>query len=247
MSMIQLIIGAALGVIVAEVLLSGLRHAATWLQGPLAREWLAEAIPAQRFAALGGFGRYAALVLGIAAVITLTLWGTVNYLATRSERKEALAAALDPAVTSAAHSAEAGAAADDVPDRTTRVSDAGAAQGAADPYVDADFKVQRPTHRAGSTLSLKDTLVQRAESKARSELVRETTQHAQRSQYDCEVAEHVDKYLKADLDVWGFGAWQAKYFPMERYTGATLPQCKDIPDVIDPAHINIQATVAQQK
>jgi hypothetical protein len=47
--------------------------------------------------------------------------------------------------------------------------------------------------------------------------------------------------------VWGFAAWQAKYFPVENYKGASLPQCRDIPDVIDPAHINIQSTVAQQQ
>jgi len=96
-------------------------------------------------------------------------------------------------------------------------------------------------------LSLKETLVQREESKTRAELVREMTQHAQRSQYDCEAADHVDKYLKADLDVWGFATWQAKYFPMEGYKGATVSQCQEIQDVLDPAHINIQATVAQQK
>lgn len=243
----QLVIGAALGVIVAEALLFGLRQVAAWLQGTAAREWLADINPSHRFAAIGGFPRYAALVLGCAALITLALWGTVNYLAARSERREALAAALDPAATLPVHSAESARAADDAPVTTTKVSEDGAAQGGVDAYADPDFKVRRHPHRAGSPLSLKETLVQREESKARAELVRETAQHAQRSQYDCEAADHVDKYLKADLDVWGFAAWQAKYFPTESYKGATLPQCRDISAVLDPEHINIQATVAQQK
>lgn len=247
MSMIQLVFGAALGVIVAEVLLFALRHAAAWLQRPAAREWLADINPSHRFAAIGGFGRYAALVLGCAALITLALWGTVNYLAARSERREALAAALDPAATLPVHRAENVRAADDAPPAATTPNDASTAQGSMDAYADPDFKVQRHPRRAGSALSLKETLVQREESKARAELVRETTQHAQRSQYDCEAADHVDKYLKADLDVWGFATWQAKYFPMDSYKGASLPQCKDISAVLDPEHINIRATVAQQK
>lgn len=247
MSLMQIIIGAALGVIVAEVLLFGLRQAAAFLQGPAARQWLADIDPSHRFAAIGGFGRYAALVLGCAALITLALWGTVNYLAARSERKEALAAALDPAATLPLHRAESARAAEDAPATSTKVSDAGAVQESVDAYADPDFKVRRAAHRAKNPLSLKETLVQREESKARAELVRETTQHAQRSQYDCEAADHVGKYLKADLDVWGFAAWQAKYFPMENYKGATLPQCKGIADVLDPEHINIRATVAQQK
>lgn len=246
MSMFQIVIGAALGVIAAEVLLFGFRQLAAWLQAPAAREWLADMNPSQRFAAIGGFGRYAALVLGCAALITLALWGTVNYLATRSERREALAAAMDPAAALQAHSPEDAQALGHAAVMKTDARSADPAGATVDPYTDADFKVQRRSHRAGSSSSLKETLVQRAESKARAELVHETTQHAQRSQYDCEAAVHLEKYLKADLDVWGFAAWQAKYFPMQGFKGASLPECRDISDLLDPSHINIQATVAQQ-
>jgi len=245
MSMFQIIIGAAIGVIAAEVLLFAFRRFVT-LRAPAARKWLRDMNPSQRFAGIGGFGRYAALVLGCATLITLALWGTVNYLANRSERREALAAATDPAAAIATHSAEDALAGAHAPLRNLDVGAADPAADAVDPYADPDFKVHRRPHRAGGASSLKETLVQRAESKARAELLQEMTQHAQRSQYDCETADHVDKYLKADLDVWGFAAWQAKYFPIENYKGASLPQCRDISEVIDPAHINIQSTVAQQ-
>ena len=82
-------------------------------------------------------------------------------------------------------------------------------------------------HRARGA-SLKDKLVQHAEQKARSELLAQLRLRAQRSQYDCEAAEHAEKYLKAGLDVWGFTTWQAKYFPVEDYAGATLPECQQI-------------------
>jgi len=70
-------------------------------------------------------------------------------------------------------------------------------------------------------------------------------QHASRSQYDCEAADRAGRYLKAGLDVWGFGAWQLKYFPTEGYKGATLIACKDIPNVVDPSQLDLQSTVAQ--
>jgi hypothetical protein len=87
--------------------------------------------------------------------------------------------------------------------------------------------------------------VQRAEQKARAELLWQLRQHAQRSQYDCEAADHADKYLKAGLDVWGFTNWQDKYFPVENYQGATLPQCQQIQSAIDPARVNLKSAVAQ--
>jgi hypothetical protein len=70
-------------------------------------------------------------------------------------------------------------------------------------------------------------------------------QRRTRSQYDCEAAVHAERYLRAGLDVWGFAAWQAKYFPVESYKGATLPECGDIKDVVEPARLNLQSAVAQ--
>ena len=106
--------------------------------------------------------------------------------------------------------------------------------------------MQRPAHKAGTAPSLKETLLQRSEAKTRSQLLRQLQQHAQRSQYDCEAAERGQKYLKADLDVWGFAAWQVKYFPVEGYQGATLPQCRDIKNVLDPTALDLHSTVAKK-
>ena len=114
-----------------------------------------------------------------------------------------------------------------------------------DPYADRDYKVHRRGHGRSSALSLKETLLQRSEAKARAELLRDMQLHASRSQYDCEAAERAGRYLKAGLDVWGFAAWQLKYFPVTGYKGATLAGCKDIPNVVDPIPLDLQATVAQ--
>jgi hypothetical protein len=67
----------------------------------------------------------------------------------------------------------------------------------------------------------------------------------QRSQYDCEAAERAEHYLKVGLDVWGFAAWQQRYFPMDGYKGATLEQCRDIKAIV-PGSLDLQSTVAQQ-
>ena len=95
-------------------------------------------------------------------------------------------------------------------------------------------------------MSLKETLVQRSEAKARADLLREIQQHVHRSQYDCEATERANKYLNAGLDVWGFATWQLKYFPMNSYKGATLPQCRDVENVVDPSGLDLQSTVANE-
>src|SRR5262249_33306245 len=114
------------------------------------------------------------------------------------------------------------------------------------PYADPDYQVHRKPHRAGTPLSLKETLLRREETKARADLTKDMQQHLSRSQYDCEAADHATRYLKADLDVWGFASWQSKYFPVEGYKGATLAQCKDIKNVVDPGGLDLRSTVAQQ-
>jgi len=88
---------------------------------------------------------------------------------------------------------------------------------------------------------------QRSEAKAANELLKDVRQHVQRSQYDCEAADRASRYLKAGLDVWGFDAWQAKYFPVSSYRGATLPACMDIKTVVDSsdAGLDLRSTVAQ--
>ena len=96
-------------------------------------------------------------------------------------------------------------------------------------------------------MSLKETLLRRSEARAQADLLRETQQHLHRSQYDCEAADRASKYVKAGLDVWGFAAWQIRHFSMVSYKGATLPQCRDIKNVVDPASLRLQSTVAQGK
>jgi hypothetical protein len=122
---------------------------------------------------------------------------------------------------------------------------AGAAAEAADPYSDPAFKVEHPAHHAGDAASLTEKLLRRSEVRARAELLADTKQHAGRSQYDCEAADRAEKYLRADLDVWGFAAWQVKYFPVDGYKGATLTQCRDIKSVVDPTELDLRSTVAQ--
>ena len=87
--------------------------------------------------------------------------------------------------------------------------------------------------------------MQRSELKARWDLLAQLRAHAQRSQYDCEAADHAEKYLKAGLDVWGFTTWQDKYFPVENYAGAALEKCQQIQSAIDPGRMNLKSAVAQ--
>jgi len=244
MTMMQLIIGTALGFIAAQSGLYGIRHSLGWLQ----REEVSTRVRAlPGHVIVGGFIRYAAPIGAAAALITLAVWGVGDYLAAKAARGVTLASALDSAPSAGA------------PQVPGSADDAAAASGSAssesatpvqsegvDPYADPDYKVHRRAHRTGSPVSLKETLLQRSEAKARSELLQEMQQHVARSQYDCEAADRAARYLKAGLDVWGFGAWQLKYFPVEGYKGATLLGCKDIPNVVDPSQLNLQSTVAQE-
>ncbi len=231
MSMTQLVLGCALGFIIAQGLLYGLRR----LFGGKARAAAAEAddksVPLSYVRA---FIRYAAPVFASAAFVLLGAWTLQDYLSAKSAPVTA-AEVPDPVVAPEPQPARelsaAAASVDADADEDTKP----------DPYADAEF---RAPHRARGA-SLKDKLVQHAEQKARSELLAQLHQHAERSQYDCEAADHAEKYLKAGLDVWGFATWQAKYFPVENYTGATLPQCQQIQSAVDPARMNLKSAVAQ--
>jgi hypothetical protein len=244
MNMTQLIIGTALGFIVAQSGLYGVRHSLGWLQREEVRTRV-RTLPGHVI--VGGFIRYAAPIGASAALITLSVWAVGDYLAAKAARTAALTSPLDPAtaagVAQAQGSPEEGAA----NAAAANAEPASAVQPEnADPYTDPDYKVHRRTHRAGGALSLKETLLQRSEAKARAELLRDMQQHASRSQYDCEAAGRAARYLKAGLDVWGFAAWQLKYFPMEGYKGATLAACKEIPNVLDASQLDLQSTVAQE-
>ena len=252
MSMTQLIIGTALGFIVAQSGLYGIRHSLGWLKREEVRTRLRALTPSPGHAIVAGFVRYAAPIGATVALITLGVWAVGDYLALKAARSAALGSSLDStaavrppegspeegAGTSAASgSAASGSAANAEPATAVQPENG-------DPYADPDYRVRRRAHRPGA-LTLKETLLQRSETKARAELLREMQQHARRSQYDCEAAEHAAKYLKVGLDVWGFGAWQLKYFPMAGYKGTTLATCRDIPNVLDPSQLDLQAAVAQ--
>jgi hypothetical protein len=246
MSMIQLVLGTALGFIVARAVLFGSRYGIAWLaQGNVvvrARQLSASLGPKL----LSGFVRYAAPVCVSAGLVTLGVWAVSDYLAARSARNSTLAGTFVPPV--AAPAEQPPPSPDEVApkvaaDKTPAAS--AVAPEHIDPYRDPDFKVQRHRHRAGTPVSLKETLVMREEAKARADLLHEIKEHAQRSQYDCEAADHADRYLKAGLDVWGFSAWQEKYFPTAGYQGASLAQCRDLKNVLAPP-LDLSSTVAQQ-
>jgi hypothetical protein len=252
MSMMQLVWGAALGFLIAEGVLYVLRravgwagHAAGWVGRGDLRRRLAALIPSPGSAIVGVLIRYAGVVAASLAVLTLGVWGVDDYLKAKHARSAETANAFDFAAPAAAPASSGGALAALPPAPASEPEPASVAT-APDPYADAEFKVRHRPHRAGASASLTDTLLERSEAKARAELMRETREHERRSQYDCEAAERAARYLKAGLDVWGFSAWQLKYFPTTSYRGAQLPQCRDIKNVLDPASLDLRASVAQR-
>lgn len=245
MSMTQLVIGAAFGFLVAQGLLYGLR----WLIGRLRWEDLSARVRAVRGTpaptVVSALIRYAAPIGVSAALITLGVWALSDYLAAKSART-AEASLFDPSAPAR------------VPDqsappsiRSAALPQAAASEmvadpaGIADPYADPAFRVLRKARHAGAAPSLKETLVQKSETRARNELLRGLQQRVRRSQYDCEAAAHADRYLKAGLDVWGFATWQVKYFPVNDYRGATLDQCRNIKKIV-ASSVDLQSAVARQ-
>ena len=244
MSMTQLIIGAAFGFLVAQGLLYSLNRLVIWLQrgNLLARARAVRTAPAPTV--VGALIRYAAPVGIGAALITLGVWAVNDYLAAKSVRNaetRLFDSASGPASENAPSQRGSAALAHTPPGA---VADE-AASLARDPYADPAFRVQRKAHRARAAASLKEALVQQSETRARNELLSGLQQHVQRSQYDCEAADRADRYLKAGLDVWGFAQWQAKYFPVNTYRGATLEQCRSIKRVVAPA-LDLQSAVARE-
>jgi hypothetical protein len=247
MSMAQLVIGTALGFCVAQALLYGLRRLGGRLLGHAGRLGTRSLKPLPGATLISGFVRYAPPIALGAALFLLGAWAIKDHLAAKRAGKLPVADAIDPA--GVAPLADPHALADDgtAPSQPGEAGPAAApAASPADPYSDPEFKVpSRPRRARGAAVSLKDALVQRAELKARTDLLRETRQQRERSQYDCELAAHAEHYIKAGLDVWGFADWQTKYFPAASYKGATLPECRDIKSVVDPSRVNLQSAVAQ--
>jgi hypothetical protein len=251
MSMTHLIIASALGFIAAQGGLYGMKSFAGWLQRDGVRARIGDMIPSSAHGFIGGFIKYAAPVGASVALVTLGAWALGDYLSARAARSALASGGLDAATAAAVADGTGTGAGDDAgaapPAAATEASEVSAAPSALDPYADEDYQVHHKKHRPGAGANLEETLLQRSETKARTELLRDIQQHVARSQYDCEAADRAQRYLKAGLDVWGFASWQAKYFPTDGYQGATLPQCRDIKSVIDPAALNLQSTVAQQK
>ena len=242
MTMSQLVVGSALGCLLAQALLYSGRSLVTYLQRVRSeRARASEAGPRL----VGLFVKYAAPLSAAAAVLVLGLWTVSDWWVARSARNAALTGNFDS--TPAAPAPAAHDSTDKAVARPVSTEPAAAdadASDSNDPYSDPDFRVRHRAHRAGAA-SLKDALLQKAEAKASADLRRETQQHVQRSQYDCEAAERADHYLKAGLDVWGFAAWQQRYFPMDGYKGATLEQCREIKPLV-PGSLDLQSTVAQE-
>lgn len=248
MNMTQLILASALGFIAAQGGLYGMKSFAGWLQRPEVRSRIGALLPSSTHGIIGTFVRYSAPVGASAALITLGVWAVSDYVSAHSAHNALTASNFDTAATA---TSDAGAAADDSASAPASAPAAlpvtGVPSSEVDPYADPDFKVPHRKHRAGTSASLQETLLQRSETKARNELLKDIQTHVTRSQYDCEVADRANRYLKAGLDVWGFASWQAKYFPTDSYRGATLAQCRDINNVIDPGTLDLQSTVAQEK
>src|SRR6516162_7303310 len=101
MSMTQLIIGTALGFVVAQSALYGLRHSFGWLQREEVRTRIRGMTPSPGQAFVAGFIRYAAPIGATAALITLGVWAVGDYLAARAARGAALASTLEPATPAA--------------------------------------------------------------------------------------------------------------------------------------------------
>jgi hypothetical protein len=246
MSMTQLVIGTAFGFLVAQGLLYGMGRLAAWVRPGdlLARARAVRATPAPTV--LGALIRYAAPVGVSVALLTLGVWAVSDYLAAKSVRNAEAnlfdSSSAAPVTEPSVPPVRAAAALTPAPPPEPVDAPAGAPP---DPYADPVFKVQRKPHRSGAALSLKETLVQQSEARARNELLRELQQHVHRSQYDCEAADRADKYLKAGLDVWGFATWQVKYFPVNNYRGATLGQCRTIKNVV-ASSLDLQSAIAQQ-
>jgi hypothetical protein len=233
LSLAQLIFGAAAGYLLGQAALEGMKRVVGWLQRNEPRERAHELFPWRGSDLIRGFIKYAGLIGAVAALITFGVWSVGDYLAAKSERRTASANSLESSETASPsvqpQSAQPRAQA--IPPSAADSAVEGPVSNL-DPYADADFKVQRRPQRSGGRPTLRDTLVQRSEARARADLLSQTRELAGRSQYDCETAARASKYLTAGLDVWGFAAWQVKYFSKDDYKGATLPECKDIKNLI---------------
>jgi hypothetical protein len=248
LSLAQLIFGAAAGYLLGQGALESMKRLVGWLQRNEARERAHELFPWRGSDLVGGFIKYAGIIGAAAALITFGVWSVGDYLAAKSARRTVSANSLETS-----EAASLSVAPRSVERRTQVITPPKADSpmevpvSDLDPYADSDFKVQRRPQRSGSRPTLRDTLIQRSEARARADLLNQTREVARRSQYDCEAAARANKYLTAGLDVWGFAAWQVKYFSKDGYRGATLPECKDIKTLVDAPGSGLPSSVASGK
>jgi hypothetical protein len=245
--MTELVIGAALGFILGECALLGLKRVARSLQRDGLTIRLRNLPALQRSTIIGRVLRNAAVFAAGAGVFALAAWSVSNYLAARDAQRAANTASSNPVAAAPSFPTEAGAVKyQGAGSAHAPVAPLAAQVADTDPYADPDFKSPRQPHHSGTPRRLTEVLLQRSETKARADLLKETQEHAQRSQYDCEAAAHAAQYLKSGLDVWGFAAWQRKYFPLDGYQGATLAQCKIIENRVDGSDADSSETVVAE-
>src|SRR5690242_11160796 len=177
MSMTQIVIGAALGCIAAQGGLYGIRHLVGWVQRDDIGARLRSITPAPGPALVAAFIKYAGPVGMGVALITLGVWAVSDYVTARSARVAALSGASDITAPAAAPAAlDAPAHGSEVAQANLGAKDEAAtavADAQANPFVDPEFKVHRKAHRAGTALTLKETLLARSEAKARADLLKD--------------------------------------------------------------------------
>src|SRR5262249_52212579 len=84
MSMIQTVIGAALGFIVAQGALVGIRHLAGWVQQGEVRERIRALTPESGQAIIDWFNKHAAQLGACAVLITIGIWAVSDFMKSKS-------------------------------------------------------------------------------------------------------------------------------------------------------------------
>ena len=169
MSMVELVFGAALGFVLAQLALYGVSHLLAWTRTGHARPWLRRIAQLPGPAVFGFFVRYAAPIGVSAALLLMGAWAVSDYLKARAAHSAALASSFDPGSPASPEQAEPPATAPapvrPAPPEVVEPETAATI----DPYADPEFKVQRKPRKAPS---LKETLLQKSEARARADLLR---------------------------------------------------------------------------
>jgi len=99
LSMTQLIFGAALGFLLGEGVLYGVKYSIGWLQRGEVRKRVGKLSSVRGTELIGGFIKYAGVIGAIGALIALGVWGVGDYLAAKSVHRVMSANTSDAAVT----------------------------------------------------------------------------------------------------------------------------------------------------